>query len=183
MTEAQYIEKLGALQERAPGHPLLDELLAGGHCRLNEIYLESALKTLPVVDQVADRPPVDDVELKRWYVLKSRLFGQRARLSNRMCDLPEDAKYDADRARLSGEIQNVQDEIEDAIQRIECLEAGEPVPPAPTGLPSDRADLLLKRNSLRSSISRARRNGHAATVEKLTQDLIHVEAALQNSNH
>lgn len=158
MTERQYIEHMEALEASKCGHALMPTLRKG-YSRANVLYLQHVLKTLPAEDPA----PVVAFNLKVLYVRKSKLFGQRASLSNKMCDLPEDPAYDKQRAKLSGEIQEVQRDIEDVMEQIDAAERGE-TPPAPApDLPTTEADLLRRLASLRASRSRQR------AIEKTTK--------------
>lgn len=183
MTTEQYIDQVGRVQQFAPRHPLLPTLIQG-HSKINEIYLAHALRAIET-EQAAQVP----LGLKKCYARKSMLFGQRDRLSNQMCDLDEDAKNDAKRADFSRRIQAVQRDIEAVMTEIAALEAGQVLPTenAPR-LPTDRAELVKKRASLRSSISQQRarlkspkkavREAAMAKIKELEDLLAHVEVAL-----
>ena len=161
MTEQQYIEHLEALERQRCSHPLM-AILRKGYRKANVLYLQHVLKSAPA----AEPAPAPAFNLKVLYVRKSRLFGRRASLSNKMCDLPEDPAYDKQRAKFSDEIQAVQEEIEQVMEQIEAADRGE-APPAPAeDLPTTEADLLRRLASLRASRSRQRAIEKTATGDK-----------------
>jgi len=139
------------LIEQNPNHVLLPQLQKG-HSTINEVYLRHALNKIQPVKQV---PPVDDVDLQKLYQIKSSLFGKRAKLSNRF----HDCTTDAQRADLSDEIQVVQRQIERNMKAIKYYEEHGELPPQDQRfpIPKDPFAIVRKRNSLRSSISRLRK--------------------------
>lgn len=189
MTEQEYIEHLEALEAREYAHPLMATLRTGWS-KANAVYMAHVLKSLPADEPEANAEEIGaSVGLKVLYVRKSRLFGKRASLSNKMCDLPEDAEFDKKRAKYSDEIQGVQKEIEQVMRQISDMESGEmPENPAKPELPTSEADLLRKLASLRASRSRQRRLEKTASgedlkrcrseIERLENLITHVETAL-----
>lgn len=172
MSIQEYNEKVDRVSRLSPRHPLLPSLLKG-YSKINLIYLDKALKTLPAPPPAPARPD----SLKLLYVRKSALFGRRASLSNKMCDLPDSPKNDKARARIIDEILDVQREIEEVFERIEILESGGDVVPEDVDLPADKSELLKKRLSLRSAISRARKK-NSPTLSRLEKQLSDVERAI-----
>lgn len=168
MTEQQYIEQVDALMRSKCGHPLMPTLQRGWS-KVNVMYLKAVLKVFspparvnPTPDPTPERR--GDAEaaavpfgLKVLYIRKSKLFGERASLSNKMCDLPEGKEFDRKRARYSDEIQSVQRDIEAVMREIADVENGEMRDfSEKPDLPNNEADLLRKLNSLRASRSRQR---------------------------
>ena len=189
MTEHEYIEHLEALEALGYTHPLMATLRAGWS-KANAMYMAHVLKTMPVEEEATNaEETAPAVGLKVLYVRKSRLFGQRASLSNKMCDLPEDAAFDKKRAKYSDEIQAVQGEIEHVMREIADMESGEmPENPEKPELPTSEADLLRRLASLRASRSRQRRLEKSASgknlkkcqaeLARLENLITHVETAL-----
>lgn len=162
MTEIEYIEHLERLDREKCAHPLMT-MLKTGFSVVNCVYLRLVLDSQPA--------PVPSFDLKVLYARKSRLFGERAQASNKMCDLPEDSRYDRDRADYSQKIQAIQRDIETVMQEIARHERGIYMPAADNALPVDRAALIKKQLSVRASLSRARSKAkHAKKEEKADAD-------------
>ncbi len=162
MTEREYIEHLESLEASRCKHPLM-RTLRKGFSKANAVYLHHLLKSQPA----AAPAPAAPFNLKVLYVRKSKLFGQRASLSNKMCDLPEDPGYDKQRAKYSDQIQAVQEEIEEVMEQIEAAERGDLPPAEKPELPATEAELIRRLASLRASRSRQRNIEKIARGEKL----------------
>lgn len=168
MTEREYIEQMEVLEARKCTHPLMPTLRLGWS-KANAMYLRHVLNSMPPdeTDGKAEQP----FSLKVLYVRKSKLFGRRASLSNKMCDLPDDAEFDKKRAKFSDEIQAVQRDIEDVMREIASIEGGE-IPGNRNNsekpeLPINEAALLRRLASLRASRSRQRGIEKTAKGKKL----------------
>ena len=176
MTEEEYIGHVDALMRSKCGHPLMPSLQRGWS-KANVMYLRAVLKVQPhppapsPMERGSEPPPAaTPFSLKVLYMRKSKLFGQRASLSNKMCDLPEGKEHDRKRARYSDDIQSVQRDIEAVMREIADVESGEmrEISEKPD-LPNNEADLLRKLNSLRASRSRQRGIEKTAKGQKLEQ--------------
>lgn len=183
MTPEQYIEHVERLDGNRCTHPLMATLKTCFSV-VNCVYLRLVLDSEPA--------PVQSFDLTLLYARKSRLFGERAQASNKMCDLPDDTKHDRARADYSMKIQAIQREIEAVMQDIGRHERGIYAPAADNALPADREALRQKLLSLRASRSRARKQAKAAKtpegkaeadakVMKYEKDLSDVENLLRNT--
>lgn len=190
MSEEQYIEQVDVLMRANCGHPLM-QALQKGYSKANVMYLKAVLKSQPKQEDPPETPPpgitIDEFSLKVLYVRKSRLFGERASLSNKMCDLPEGREYDKKRAKYSDDIQSVQRDIEAVMRDIAAAESGEmPENRNNAGkpeLPTNEADLLRKLASLRASRSRQRgieKTAKGKKLEKCRQELRRLEKLITN---
>ena len=175
MTPEQYIEHVERLDGNRCTHPLMATLKTCFSV-VNCVYLRLVLDSEPA--------PVQSFDLTLLYARKSRLFGERAQASNKMCDLPDDTKHDRARADYSMKIQAIQREIEAVMQDIGRHERGI--------YAADRVALRQKLLSLRASRSRARKQAKAAKtpegkaeadakVMKYEKDLSDVENLLRNT--
>lgn len=169
MSEREYIEALEALEARKCGHALM-ATLRRGFSKANVMYLRHVQKSLtPDPSPVERGEKAENFGVKVLYVRKSKLFGQRASLSNKMCDLPEGAEYDKKRAEYSADIQAVQRDIEDVMRQISAAERGEMPESETPDLPTNEADLLRRLASLRASRSRQRGIEKTAKGDKLSK--------------
>lgn len=191
MKEEEYIGHVDALMRAKCGHPLM-QTLQKGWSKVNVMYLKAVLKSMPhppapsPMESGSEPPPVAATPfgLKMLYVRKSKLFGGRASLSNKMCALPEGKEYDKKRARYSDDIQSVQREIEALMREIADTENGEMREfSEKPDLPNNEADLLRKLNSLRASRSRQRgieKTAKGKQLEKCRQELKRLENLITN---
>lgn len=166
MTYAAKIEVLRAAQ---PGHVLL-RILSMGETPANVLILDKELKKItrpaaapaPIgavvasveVENADDETPDDteDEVLARLRMQQSDLFCDRRKLSNSFHDCANDAQ----RAKVSRDIQGVQRRIEWVRKQIADYKAHGYVPGRDEKypVPDDPFALLSLRNSLRASISR-----------------------------
>lgn len=191
-----YAEKIDALSALQPGHTLL-RLLASAQSRVNELILDRELKKArsagpPVANEQEEEEPGDNPVLNGLHVEKSRLYGERAKLSNTF----HDCRCDADRRRVSEKIQIVQARIEAIRRDIRTYKAEGRLPEQAEEfpVPEDAFRLLGLRDSLRAAISRKKREVGAAgeDAERLarsTHKLNHlqkhlsiVQATIENRN-
>jgi hypothetical protein len=191
MTEQEYMEHMDALMRAKCGHALMPSLFRG-YSKANVMYLKAVLKSLtptPSPAKKGDDPPapgitIDEFSLKVLYVRKSRLFGERNSLSNKMCDLPEGKEYDKKRARYSDDIQSVQRDIEAVMREIVAAESGEMRQNSEKPeMPTNEADLLRKLNSLRASRSRQRgieKTAKGKNLEKCRDELKRLEKLISD---
>lgn len=121
----------------------------------------------PAPGQVPAAVQVDVDELTR---LMQSLFNQRAQLSNSLADLPA-----ADGPRVVGQILSLQNQYNALAEKRRRVIAGEAAPepaapeqpaPAAEGAPVvDRAELIQRRQNLRSSISKGKGKAKGAKTE------------------
>ena len=209
MTRADYNINLKLVERRMPTHPLL-RVLRGGWSDVNVMYMKAVLEQLEalpeeVIDEKTDieenafpKIPANDPVMIRLQKEKSRLFGERAKLSNKFhdCDTDEQRSY------LSDDIQAVQADIERVKKQIRRYELDGRVPePEADGtfqVPGDPYERVRKLDSLRSSESRYKREleGLAANPERNKRrigelegkirekrnQIIHVEAAIKQAS-
>jgi len=189
ITEAEYNECLAMLMEELPDHVLIKDLKKG-YSVMNAIYLGHALKEIKIADpEPQDAPDPDDQELRKMEREKSKLFGQRAKWSNRF----HDCQTDAQRAEVSDQIQIIQSDIASIMRQIEYYEQhGKPMPVVINEqfpVPAKTGDQYKKRASLRAMISQIRRKLRIIAdlpkkhpdwkkVEKLEAQLSHNEKYL-----
>jgi hypothetical protein len=177
MTKEEYIAHLERLDSERCTHPFMKSLKRG-YSTPNCVYLRVVLASQPA--------PAQSFELTLLYARKTRLFGERAKASNQMCELPDDAKHDHARADYSLKIQAIQREIATTMREIERHERGIYVPAQDVAMPADRASLIKKQLSLRASLSRARKSvktgkpGATENVAKYQKELSDVENRLKN---
>jgi hypothetical protein len=150
MSDSEYMTLLADLVIKMPKHPLLRKL-SEGYNTLNVVYMKQAKKDLQVASE-QEKVPANS-ELKRLYVIKSALFGKRARLSNKLVAINESPAFNQARARVIDDIEAVQREIEDVKVQIRRVEAGTIIrQQTPAG-----PDLMRRLLSLRAAVSRERR--------------------------
>ncbi|MGI4871234.1 MAG: hypothetical protein ACRYFX_08660 [Janthinobacterium lividum] len=115
------------------------------------------------------RPQVDELTQ-----LMSKLYNQRVQLSNSLADLPA-----AEGPRVVGEILSLQNQYNALAEKRRRVLGGEPLPaeqPAPGAEPPaaeaapvaptvDKADLLQRRQNLRSNISKGKKRAAEAKTE------------------
>ncbi len=209
MTRADYDINLKLVERRLPTHPLL-RVLRGGWSDVNVMYMEAVLEQLEalpeeVIDEKVENEegafpkiPANDPVMIRLQQEKSRLFGERAKLSNKF----HDCETDDQRAFLSDEIQAIQGDIERVKKQIRNYELGGKLPePEADGsfqVPGDPYERVRKLDSLRSSESRYKREleGLAANPERNKRrigelevkirekrnKIIHVETAIKQAS-
>lgn len=164
-----YREKIEALRAAQPGHVLL-RVLSLGETPANVLILDKELKKIarvtvttapigaaPTVTRAEivendDQDDPDDEVLARLRMQQSDLFCDRRKLSNSFHDCANDAQ----RAKVSRDIQSVQRRIEWVRKQIADYKAYGYVPGQDEKypVPEDPFVLLSLRNSLRASISR-----------------------------
>lgn len=134
----------------------------------------------PEPDQVPDelRPQLDELTQ-----LMSRVYNQRCQLSNSLAELSEN-----DGLCVVAEILSLEQQYNAFAQKRRNLVAGEPTAPeqsAPTaetltpGVDIDRAELMKKRNGLRSNLSKARKSAEAAKTEEKRSEYAQKAAKLE----
>lgn len=164
-----YQEKIEALRAAQPGHILL-RILSMGETASNGLILDGELKKIPrataapaamgaattrqvpEIEQEETPDDTDDEVLTRLRMQQSDLFCERRKLSNTFHDCANDAQ----RAKVSKEIQGVQRRIEWVRKQIADYKAYGYVPGQDEKypVPDDPFVLVSLRNSLRASISR-----------------------------
>ena len=187
MTEKEYQNNLDFLIAHSPNHPLINELSAGWS-DLNVIYLDFILQSedvrgkikdvgvksedvrLKIKDVVIEPPTIQDGELKKLYIEKSRLFTERAKLSNRLHEFPLNAKHNVHRAGVMDEIRVKQNLIERIFRTIEYYEANGRMPSDGVvderfPIPADLYERRLKLNAVNASLSRWKKELHEAIAK------------------
>lgn len=192
-----YQEKIEALRDAEPQHPLLRRLSAG-ESRANVIILDNCLKKIRQQKKAAADAPADnepsDPALNRLHIEKSRLYAERARLSNTF----HDCQTDKERRKVSEQIQIVQARIEIVRANIRAYKANGRLPEEEEEfpIPADPFRLIGLRDSLRAAISRKKKEiGMAETAgeaeklgrlkskqEHLKKHLSIVEKAIETRN-
>jgi hypothetical protein len=162
MTAELYASKLEELERLAPKNLLLDKLKQGTGI-VNNVLLAIELKKAreEAIEEPGD--PIGDDRLKAMRVELRKLFSDRAALSNKF----HDCKTNADRAVVSEDIQVVQRNIERVMGWIRQYIVHGTLPDEAERkyyVPKDGLELAKKRNSLRASISRKKKE-----VERLRQ--------------
>lgn len=162
MTAELYASKLEELERLAPKNLLLDKLKQGTGI-VNNVLLAIELKKAreEAIEEPGD--PIGDDRLKVMRVELRKLFSDRAVLSNQF----HDCKTNADRAVVSEDIQVVQRNIERVMGWIRQYIVHGTLPDEAERkyyVPKDGLELAKKRNSLRASISRKKKE-----VERLRQ--------------
>lgn len=164
-----YTAKIEALRAAQPGHILL-RILSMGETAANRLILDGELKKIgaspptpspmerggatPRVAEADEETPddTDDEVLTRLRMQQSDLFCDRRKLSNSF----HDCDTDAERAKVSRDIQRVQRQIEWVRKQIADYKAFGYIPGRDEKypVPDDPFVLLSLRNSLRASVSR-----------------------------
>lgn len=164
-----YEAKIEALRAAQPGHVLL-RILSMGETAANRLILDGELKKIgaspptpspserggatPRVAEADEETPDDteDEVLTRLRMQQSDLFCDRRKLSNSF----HDCDTDAERAKVSRDIQRVQRQIEWVRKQIADYKAFGYLPGKDEKypVPDDPFVLLSLRNSLRASVSR-----------------------------
>lgn len=160
MDKVDYIAGLELLKAKNPEHPLIPAI-ERGHSYMNCVYLEKALSTIPdEIDEEEDEYYEDldaspSPQLDKLYDKMRELFTERAKLSNQF----HDVATDLDRARISTSISKVQDSLETLFKQISYFRKHGKMPLETIDdrypIPGTEWETIKKRNSLRSSISRA----------------------------
>lgn len=161
MNKQDYTAGLELLKTKDPLNSMID-IISRGFTRINMLYLAAELKNLPKDDKSEDDKPdySSDPNHKKICRNISTLYGARARLSN----LFHDCEDDNQRANLSSEIQGLQEQIIKQRRAKDFYEKHQRhIDPEMTHyeIPQDPVELIKKRNSLRSAISR-----HKAHIEQ-----------------
>lgn len=194
MTENQYKEAIHQVQRVDPGSGLLC-LAMRGYTPVNCSYLQKAIDSLPV-DESVEKPVVIDSLQSRYHVYiepddpdmlqiqqtKSKLFVERAKLSNSF----HDCATVTDRAAVSVLISRVQQDIFRIMEKEEYFwKHGKPsLTVEADEYPSDRTELTKMLLNVRSSLSRSRRKlkqlskdptGNAARIAKTEEAIMHYE--------
>lgn len=150
------------------------------------VAVVNALVEQPEPDQVLDelRPQLDDLTQ-----LMSRVYNQRCQLSNSLATLDP-----ADGPRVVGEILALEQQYNALAQKRRNLAAGEqpaaPAEPAAAETPApdaeesvapglDRAELVLKRNALRSNLSKAKKKAEESKTEEKRSEYTQKAAKLE----
>lgn len=185
MTEQDYIRNLGYLESHRCTHVLMDTLRSG-FSAANAIYLAFVLdKFSPEEEKVPETVVFDEngaempFSMKVLMSRKQKLFGERAQLSNKMCQLPEGSEYDRERAKFSDLIREVQQQIETLNREMRLKERGfETADGNASDLPKDQIGLIKKLQSLRASRSRKRKQAETAKGD----DLKRINGEIDNYN-
>lgn len=159
---------------RVPKHPLVP-LIKRGYSYMACKYLEKALSEVPEIApvvrdsvtemQVRTQQETRDPQLITLHDRVTKAISNRAKLSNKFHTVVSDS----DRAIISTQIGDLQDQIERLFQEIEYFNKNGILPDQILDdkypVPSDNVGILKKRQSLRSSISQSEkriRSYHAA---------------------
>lgn len=189
MKKDRYDINLNYLRDRAPNHPLLPTL-ERGHSFINARYLQKALDKLP--EDTPEPEPTKSKEktteapkdktLKGLQISRSKLYTERARLSNRFHDMNTD---DA-RAANSQQIQIVQRQIQKLDTEIEYYQEYGKLPENKEQelypLPNSALDIDRKIKSIRARISQTKKlidkyfeQNDTAKIEKYEKQLSHLK--------
>lgn len=157
MTQEDYIAGLQWLELKQPGHPLLNTLKSG-FSKLNKLYLEHALRSVPAIPKPKTSNEKEEVAIILLEKEKKSLYGRRAKLSNSF----HECTTDAQRADVSDQIQLIQRQIETINQSLRHYEqTGEILSQEADSkdepLSSNGVQLMKRRNSIRASVSRFKR--------------------------
>lgn len=166
MSREDYLAGVELLALRKPDHPLLS-VVRTGHNRLNELYLERALKD--VITPKADETEIPGADPVLVNLLKEKrtLYATRAKLSNSF----HDCSSDESRANVSSSIQRIQRAIEAKNAQLNYYQQHGKLPEGnqvDIDVPDDPIALMNRLLSVRSSISYNQRR--IRILAALTQD-------------
>lgn len=152
MSKQDYLAGVELLAMRKPDHLLL-AIVRSGHTRLNELYLERALKDVmtPAKSNEEEIPGADPV-LVNLLKEKRTLYANRAKLSNSF----HDCTSDESRANVSSSIQRIQRAIEAKNAELNYYQQHGKLPEGnqvDIDVPDDPIALMNRLLSVRSSIS------------------------------
>jgi hypothetical protein len=172
MTQNQYEQKLLVLETLDPESKLLP-MLRKGFSQLNAIYLNQALKNVkkvPVfIEEKEVEVPDDNLQIR-----VRKLYGERAKLSNRFHELDSDKA----RAENSKEIQRIQRQIQDLLTNGQTEADNE--------IPEDPIAMMKFLNSTRAKISQAKKElerlGALPDDDPGRSNIPNIEARLQKLN-
>jgi len=187
-----YIASLQWIELKAPSHPLLPALRSG-HTRMYELYMQQVLKTIPTPSAPASRSE-NNPQLAILYKEKKTLYGSRAKLSNQF----HACNTNAERTRVSIDIQLIQDQIERVRRRINHYEQHGELPKDENGeeIQKTGVELMKQLNSVRARISQCKRQiesiaglpadhedrdkiaHYEKRLKELEKEKLHVEAAV-----
>lgn len=174
MSRDDYDAGVELLGKVIPAHPLLPRLRQQGYTRVNVKYVATLLaenvdsrpKEARVrrIDVAPAAPPMTE-EYKQLQRRKSNLYQQRAKLSNRFHDYPDSQE---ERANISRDIRHVQNKIAEVQDNIYYYARTGKLPeeaPPPVERQYDGVELMKRRSSINSKMSRLRSNlkQHATT--------------------
>jgi hypothetical protein len=146
MTKEDYFAGLEFLKLKKPDYALLASL-EKGYSAINCKYLNFALNSIPeTAEENRKEKPLQLILIEKE---RSKLFGERAKLSNKF----HDCSADTERARISDQVQIVQRKIEAFNLQIRHYNRTGKLPEEQNEFPEDPIELMKKRDSLRSSIS------------------------------
>jgi hypothetical protein len=151
MSKQDYLAGVEFLAMRKPYHPLL-AIIRSGHTRLNELYLERALKDVATPKPDEEGIPGADPVLVNLLKEKRILYASRAKLSNSF----HDCSSDESRANVSSSIQRIQRAIEAKNAQINYYQQHGKLPEGnqvDIDIPDDPIALMNRLLSVRSSIS------------------------------
>lgn len=158
MTKQEYNEYLRRIREANPEEPLLGKLRTG-YSAINVIFMKSAMKRLPKVqeekkegrDEEEEIDSANNPVLKELWARKGQLFRQRAKWSNQF----HECKTDAERRAVSDGIMKVWEDIQDIERKIAFVQRSGSLPEGEERfpLPDDPIALMKKLNSIRAQIS------------------------------
>jgi hypothetical protein len=123
-------------------------------------------------------------ELKQLDIKKGELFREASYMHAIMCQLPDDSKHDAERKKMAERIIFLFEEIAKIWQQLDHFaNTGKMLPQKKPKSINDfeslsRAELILKRQSIRSMISRAKKNGNTKKIEEYKKELSEIESFL-----
>lgn len=119
MTKEIFFKNLAYLKETYP-HSTWIAQIKQEYNIINVTYLRKALEVEESkLTQTKTNVVLDEIELNKLYIKKSKLFADRAKLSNKMIALPDVDKYDNERANISLQINTIQNKIENIFNEIE----------------------------------------------------------------
>jgi hypothetical protein len=151
MSNQDYLAGVELLAMRKPDHPLLS-IVRSGHTRLNELYLERALKDVIGTKAEETEIPGADPVLVNLLKEKRTLYANRAKLSNSF----HDCTSDESRANVSSSIQRIQRAIEAKNAELNYYQQHGKLPEGnqvDIDVPDDPIALMNRLLSVRSSIS------------------------------
>lgn len=151
MSKQDYLAGVELLAMRKPDHPLL-AIVRSGYTRLNELYLERALKDVIGTKAEETEIPGADPVLVNLLKEKRTLYANRAKLSNSF----HDCTSDESRANISSSIQRIQRAIEAKNAELNYYQQHGKLPEGnqvDIDVPDDPIALMNRLLSVRSSIS------------------------------
>lgn len=162
MDRSDYTAGVELLIAKAPDHPLRNAI-ERGYNYINCLYLQKALDSIPPdpedddSDEYYEEMPLESQtpQLDRLYDKLRKLFTKQNKLSNSF----HSVATDQDRAVISNKIHRVRNDIEVIMKQIDYYRRNGKMPMETVDdkypVPDTEVLCIKKRNSLRSSVSRA----------------------------